>query len=113
VGGRGNDRVFSGFGADNLLGGAGNGYLADATKDPEVQEDNVSADAGNDVVYVLSLPASEDRVVCGGGFDRVLADGEDLVAPDCERVFIGPGSFDAWLESIPESFGEGLPPFPE
>jgi Ca2+-binding RTX toxin-like protein len=45
IGTNGPDTLRGTNGDDNLLGGAGNGYLADATKDPEVQEDNVSADA--------------------------------------------------------------------
>ena len=28
-------------------------------------------------------------VSCGDGFDRVGADRKDVVAPDCERVFVG------------------------
>jgi hypothetical protein len=41
----------------------------------------------------------------------VFADRKDVVAPDCEKVFIGIGSFDAFFESIPQSFWEGLPQF--
>jgi hypothetical protein len=40
----------------------------------------------------------------------VLADREDVLAPDCEKVFFGLGSFDEFLGSIPQSFFEGLHP---
>jgi hypothetical protein len=44
-----------------------------------------------------------------GGFDRVLNDGKDIVTPDRERVFAGARKIDAFVESIPECFWEGLP----
>jgi hypothetical protein len=47
---------------------------------------------------------------CGEGFDRVLADREDLLAPDCERVFFGLRSEDEFLASIPPRFFAGLHP---
>jgi urate oxidase len=40
----------------------------------------------------------------------VLADRADVVAPDCERVFVGERKIEAFFESVPESFLEGLPP---
>jgi hypothetical protein len=40
--------------------------------------------AGNDVLSVRD--ARRDRVVCGAGRDRVVADRLDVVARDCERV---------------------------
>jgi Ca2+-binding RTX toxin-like protein len=115
AGGRGIDRILSGFGSDNLSGGPGNDYLEDFDfqgPGPR-QADKVSAGAGNDVAEVINRPAFEDGVTCGNGFDRVLVDREDLVAPDCERVFIGDASIDEFRESIPPSFFRSLPPFPE
>jgi hypothetical protein len=50
-----------------------------------------------------------DVIVCGSGFDRVLVDRIDVVAPDCEKVFVGFGSVKAFQHSIPESFFDGLP----
>ncbi len=50
-------------------------------------------------------------VACGDGFDRVIVDRRDVVAADCEKVFVGLGSVDGFEESIPESFLEGQPPF--
>jgi hypothetical protein len=64
--------------------------------------------SGNDVIDVATRPASKDGVVCGTGFDRVLADRKDVVAPDCEKVSFGDA--EKFYESIPESFFEGLHP---
>ncbi len=61
-------------------------------------------------MIVINGPAAEDVVTCGGGFDRVLVDRKDVVASNCEKVVVGFGSFDAFFESIPQSFWEGLPP---
>ena len=55
-------------------------------------------------------PAFVDLVSCGDGFDRVLADRKDVLADDCEQVFIGLGSADEFFESIPQSFFAGLHP---
>jgi hypothetical protein len=77
---------------------------------PPAVRDTLFAGAGGDVIDVFNKPAGKDVVTCGGGFDRVFADGEDLVAPDCERVFVGERKFDAYIESIPQSFWDGLPP---
>ena len=43
---------------------------------------------------------------------RVRDDRKDVVAPNCKRVMvIGSGvSFFEFLESVPQSFFEGLPP---
>ena len=75
--------------------------------------DNLVGRGGNDVIDVINRPAAKDVVVCGDGFDRVLADSKDVVAPDCERVFVGLDSVEEFEESIPQSFWEGLAPFPE
>ena len=40
---------------------------------------------------------------CGDGFDRVLVDSKDVVAPDCERVFTRSREF--W-ESVPPAVSE-------
>jgi hypothetical protein len=48
-----------------------------------------------------------------GGFDRVLADKKDRIAPDCEKVFLGLDSQGAFFGTIPANFDEGLPPVPE
>jgi hypothetical protein len=61
-------------------------------------------------VTPINRPAFEDIVTCGGGFDRVLADRKDVLAPDCEKVLVGFGSADEFTASIPQSFFAGLHP---
>ena len=70
------------------------------------------------MLLVENVPATKDIATCGGGFDRILADRKDLVAPDCERVRIAHGSLEEvrqqeeeFFASIPPSFFEGLPRF--
>ncbi len=116
AGGKGNDFVFGGRGSDNMVGGDGNDLLIDGNL-REPSRDNVAGGDGKDVIVVNHVPAAKDVVVCGDGLDRVLADRKDTVAKDCERVKIVSGSreeifeqFDAFIESIPQSFFEGLNP---
>ena len=110
VGGRGNDVMGGGNGSDNVVGEAGNDLMADGEVEHDHSEDTLSGGAGNDAIIVVNSPAFEDIVTCGSGFDRLIADRKDVVAPDCERVFIGVASFDTFFNSIPQSFFEGLPP---
>jgi Ca2+-binding RTX toxin-like protein len=111
VGGSGNDRVAGGLGSDNIEGAEGNDILIDGTL-REFSEDNLSGGAGNDVIPAINSPAFGDLVTCGSGFDRVLADRKDIVASDCERVFVGLSAEGAFFQSIPLSFFQGLPPIP-
>jgi hypothetical protein len=46
--------------------------------------------------------------VCGSGFDRVRADREDVVSPDCEKVAVGEAAAEQLV--VPQSFFEGLNP---
>lgn len=109
--GDGNDVVLGGKGSDNVLGGTGNDFLGDGEFRNPVK-DNHSSGPGNDVLDVINLgSAGKDVVVCGSGFDRVLADRKDQVAPDCEKVFVGRGAIDDYFDSIPQSFFDGLPQF--
>ena len=112
VGGPGNDAVVGGFGADNVVGNEGNDFLigGPGLHPREAPNDKLLGRDGNDVFDVLNRPAAKDVVVCGRGFDRVFADRKDVIAPGCEKVFIGLGSQDAFFNSIPESFFEGLNP---
>jgi Ca2+-binding RTX toxin-like protein len=109
VGGSGNDSVIGGRGSDIVLGEEGNDLVADGP-DREFATDNVSGGEGNDVVAAVNRPAFVDIVSCGGGFDRVIVDRKDVLAPDCEKVFFGLGSEDEFIASIPQSFFEGLHP---
>ena len=111
VGGPGNDLVSGGSGSDNIVGEEGNDYLVDSVF-REPSKDKLAGGDGNDVIDVLNSPAAKDLVVCGDGFDRVLADSKDVLAPDCERVFVGFNSIVRFYRSIPDSFWEGLPPYP-
>ena len=118
AGGEGNDFVGGGQGSDNILGEDGNDLLIDGNL-RESSRDKVAGGDGKDVFAVDNRPAVKDVVVCGDGFDRVLADRKDTVARDCERVKIVRGSREevleqeeAFFESIPESFFRGLPPDP-
>jgi Ca2+-binding RTX toxin-like protein len=109
VGGSGNDAIIGAQGSDNKLGEEGNDFLVDGNE-PHPKIDTISGGDGNDVFLVWNRPAGKDVVTCGDGFDRVMADRDDMLAPDCEEVFIGIDSFNAFFESIPESFWEGLHP---
>jgi len=112
-GGPGNDDVDGGRGSDNILGGRGNDILFEGAEPDVAKIDNISAGAGNDGVWVLNWsPRGKDVVSCGSGSDRVLADRLDVIAPDCERVFYGRSNINAYFNSFPESFFEGLPSFP-
>jgi Ca2+-binding RTX toxin-like protein len=112
VGGPGNDAVGGGLGSDNVVGQEGNDFLVGGPglEPREASNDKLSGGEGNDVFDVLNKPAAKDVVLCGDGFDRVFADSKDVLASDCEKVFVGLGSLEEWLASIPESFFEGLPP---
>jgi Ca2+-binding RTX toxin-like protein len=112
-GGDGNDALFGGLSSDTMVGGDGNDFLNGGEFDQTpAAKDTISAGDGNDVLDIINKPAGKDVVSCGGGFDRVLADRADLVAPNCERVFVGVRKIDAYFASIPASFFEDLPPFP-
>jgi Ca2+-binding RTX toxin-like protein len=111
VGGEGNDAIQGGLTSDNLLAQEGNDYMVGGEFfDQPPAKDTLSGGDGNDVVVVINDPAGKDVVVCGRGFDQVWADRDDLIAPDCERMFVGARKGDAFFESIPESFFEGLHP---
>ncbi len=108
-GGPGNDAVIGGRGADNVVGADGDDLVADGPP-REFATDRLAAGDGNDVAAAVNRPAFEDIVTCGSGFDRVLVDRKDVLAPDCEKVFFGLGSEDEFIASIPDSFFAGLHP---
>jgi Ca2+-binding RTX toxin-like protein len=111
VGGPGNDLVQGGLDSDNVVGQEGNDLLVDGDNGDisTPQKDNLASGDGNDVIGSINKPADVDVIVCGSGFDRVLVDRIDVVAPDCEKVFVGFGSVEEFTESIPQSFFDGLP----
>ena len=110
MGGSGNDVLLTGRGSDGALGGSGNDLLQEAAF-RESSEDTYSGGPDNDVIVANNRPGAKDVVACGGGLDRVLADGKDVVAGDCERVFVGLSDRE-FFEKVPQSFFEGLPPDP-
>jgi Ca2+-binding RTX toxin-like protein len=110
VGGTDNDVVYTGFGSDKAVGGTGNDLLVEE-KTRGLSTDTYSGDPGNDVFLVNNKPANKDIVACGSGFDRVLVDSKDVVASDCEQVSMNL-SDQEFLDTVPQSFFEGLPPPP-
>ena len=116
TGNSGNDAVNGGPGSDKILGGEGNDYLLAGDRRGGATDTLIGGE-GNDVLDLIDKPAKRDVVTCGGGFDRVLADTEDAVAPDCEKVAVGLAAARELDQRIEESgfydriFG-GLAPSP-
>jgi Ca2+-binding RTX toxin-like protein len=78
-GGSGNDRI-AGTGAENHLnGGAGDDMVAGGRG-----SDELTGGTGND--FISDRDGSVDKISCGPGADRVLADLTDAVSADCESV---------------------------
>src|SRR5919112_2485140 len=111
AGGGGNDVVLGGKGSDKVMGQEGNDYLSDGEFENAVQDDLLGG-TGNDVLAVINKTGvTKDVVACGSGFDRVLDDRTDVVAPDCERVSVGLRNVEAFYDSIQRiSFWDGLAP---
>ena len=134
LGGSGNDGVLGGIGSDKAVGGSGTDYVYGAPGSdrlvggdgddlvwggpyPETDKDFLSAGDGDDVIFVDNRTPARDVVSCGDGFDRVGADTKDVIAPDCEKVFVGAAAtrfFYRLLESgyFDHLFGEVLAPYP-
>jgi len=115
-GGSGNEVLYGGRGSDLILGNEGhdlligNDFLRGKVGEySHPVKDTLSGGEGNDVFLVDNDPAGKDVVTCGGGLDRVLSDRADVVAPDCEKVFIAPAAANKFFNSIPQSFWESLP----
>lgn len=77
----GADRILGLGGADHLLGGDKSDAIV-----PGTGRDVVDAGRGPDLVRAHD--GVPDRIACGAGRDRVLADRSDLVGRDCERVVL-------------------------
>ncbi len=65
----------------------------------------------------FNKPANRDFLTCGRGFDRVLADTEDVVAPDCEKVAVRLAAAKELQQQLEDSgfydrIFEGLAPSP-
>jgi hypothetical protein len=74
----GNDRIVGGAGADALYGEAGNDTIVGGAA-----RDRMFGGAGND--RIEAADGQVDRVDCGAGRDRVVADRNDVVR-NCETV---------------------------
>jgi len=116
LGGSGNDSADGGTGPDNILGGDGKDHLTDGERRGGATDILTGGD-GNDVIDPFNKPAKRDVVTCGGGFDRVLADRADVVAPECEKVAVGLAAARELDQQIEESgfydrIFEGLALFP-
>src|SRR5215203_4214318 len=112
VGGPGNDGVLGGKDSDNVTGNSGNDFV-----NGDFGPDKILGGEGNDVLDLINKPAKRDVVTCGGGFDRVLADTEDVIAPDCEKVAVGLAASRKLQQQLEDSgffdrIFEGLAPSP-
>jgi len=79
------DRLFGDRGQDAIKGGRGADVLDSGPRN-ESARDALDGGRGKDRLRVRNVPAAEDAVTCGRGFDRVFADRLDVVDSDCERV---------------------------
>ncbi len=116
AGSSGNDFADGGPGSDNISGGDGTDYLLDGERRGGAT-DTLDGGDGNDVLDPFNKPAKKDFVTCGSGFDRVLTDTEDVVAPDCEKVAVGLAAASELNQQLEESgffdrIFEGLAPSP-
>jgi Ca2+-binding RTX toxin-like protein len=110
LGGSGNDILQGGTGSDITVAGEGNDLYVDGDDFADQAIDIISGGAGTDVINVPNRPASKDIVVCGDGYDVVVADRKDMIAPNCEKVLIGPPfNEEEIFAAIPPGFIEGLP----
>lgn len=96
-GGGGRDIVDGGDGADTLIGSSGDDDLRGAAGGDDVQggtgEDFVDGGAGNDILNgggasdtVQSRGGGSDTVGCGDRVDFSIADRQDKIAGDCDRI---------------------------
>jgi hypothetical protein len=87
-GGGGDDRIFGRGGPDTLVGGAGDDHLYGGAGNDYIDggsgEDRLLGGDGSDTL--LAADGEPDRIGCGAGNDRVIADTFDIVAADCEQV---------------------------
>ena len=109
VGGEGRDDIDGGTGSDRMLGEGGGDLLVDGPIGEASKNDVLSGGEGDDIFIGDHVPAVKDIVSCGGGFDRVVADTQDVVADDCEKVLVVHGSKKEVLKQE-EAFFKSLPP---
>lgn len=89
-GGTGNDEIDGGAGADSLDGGAGNDTISDVSSKVAqaagAAGNDVTGGSGKDTIDVRN--GRRDDVSCGTGKDVVVADRNDDVARNCEKVLL-------------------------
>jgi Ca2+-binding RTX toxin-like protein len=117
MGSGGNDLVAGDRRPDRILGAAGDDWLIDGEL-RGVQTDTLGGGDGDDLLDAINLPAKRNMLSCGRGFDRVFADSEDAIAPDCEKVAVGPAAAEKLNQQLANAgffarFFNGLAPFPE
>jgi Ca2+-binding RTX toxin-like protein len=87
-GGSGRDLVSGHSGDDDLSGGTGDDKLSGSAGDDDLTgesgKDSLDGGSGND--SISARDNTRDRISCGSGRDRVVADRVDTVSRDCERV---------------------------
>ena len=83
-GGAGDDLIDAGYGNDTITGGPGRDAIFADLAGGDCGRLWCTEPYGNDVVYARDGEA--DSITCGAGADRVIADAQDVVAPDCEQV---------------------------
>ena len=79
AGDQGHDRINGNSGNDSLSGNSGNDRINGSTG-----RDRLSGNSGND--RITATDDRRDRINCGSGRDSVVADPEDVVSSNCERV---------------------------
>ena len=84
-GGPGNDKLDGGYGDDTIVGGPGTRH---DLRRPGRAATAARCGASTRSATTSSRPATArlDSITCGAGTDRVVADADDVVAPDCEQV---------------------------
>jgi hypothetical protein len=92
-----------------MLGEGGGDLLIDGPLGEASKNDVLSGGDGDDILLGDHVPAVKDIVSCGGGFDRVVADSQDVVADDCEMVRVVHGS-KAEVRQQEDAFFRSLPP---
>ena len=83
-GGAGADYVDGGFGDDKITGGPGADRIFGDRAGGDCGPLWCKYPYGNDVIQARD--GEVDQITCGAGEDSVVADANDVVAPDCEKV---------------------------
>jgi hypothetical protein len=89
-GGKGRDHARGGPGPDSIRGHPGSDELRGGRGNDEVEgdggRDGLHGGRGDDLLNAVSGGPADERIRCGRGFDRVVANPGQPVSRDCERV---------------------------